>query len=1100
MRHQTKQRILFTLGFLSILFILFFTLRTASAAVSVTGKITLPDGVTGVQGASINIHDNTWSVYQSTTTGSDGSFTLNDLPTCTCVIQVYANHATYADPDDTAISVTAGQAVNAGTIKLAVHNVIGKLTAPDGVTGLSSVGISFQSSDSTIYRWASTDSTGQFRFRVPSAGTYTLRVNNDYTSGNQTLYFAPPETSVTVQDIAQALNVGSVLMKNANVTGTVTDADGTTPVSTAYVYVHNSNWSISRSATTPSNGTFGLYLPVGQYTLEVSLPSAGGNNPNPVAFTVSTEAAGASLGAIRKTTPNVFFKVLKKDGTTAVSNASISLHNATWTVSRSTSTAADGTASATLPSAGTYTAEVWANDPVESSPENFTITYTSGNVYFDGTNGSQPILLQAPSVQGKVQKADGSAVSSATVYLSNSTNTVNKSASTDSTGAFTLPAVATGTYTLQVSPPYSTTGLVGPDPVSLALTKGVTNTTYVATPLTLTQALKTITGKVTKPNGTAVASANINAWKNSGSSGSTSAQTDATGTYSLTVGGGDWFVSASPMWTGSTSPDWGFFGSPSTVTFSQSNSIAETQTLNITVEAFTATVTGQIQNPDGTTPAAGTSVNVWRERGGWNSSSLDSGGNFTIKIAPGTYNIEVFTSNWQYGTPELAPITLKDGETKNMGILKLLAKNEFITGKVSDSNNQALSSQSVSCWKQRGGGYVSGTTNSTGQYSLSVSQGIWECDAWPTFYSYGQGTSQIQYSRTQDPQEVTVNTNETKRDVNFVFSINDATINGTIQNEAGQVLTDIYGWVQATNADTSSNSARYNNPGGDAQAGRFSIRVPAGTYDLGIWLPYQSGYTAKSEKTVTVAAGGTVNDGVITVLPNNATLRGQLKDASGNVLTSVSGSIYATNGASGQQWANITNGSYSLALSAGEWRIGYWVDSTSGFLNQPLGENNKVTLTANATTTYDLTLLKLDSTISGTVTDPDGNPLPNVWINVDTELGGKKKLSSVYTMYGGTFSLGTYTDSAGKFTMQAPGGSYFVTATTSTAFGYINPRAQEVTVSPTKSATLTFHFLRPDATITGTVFLDTVSTQSFRSFRAFSSQTSPAYVSAWSSS
>lgn len=1100
MRQHIVRRVLFSLAFLCALLVLSFTVQTASAAVSVTGKITLPDGATGVQGASINIHDNSWSVYQSTTTGSDGSFTLNDLPTCTCVIQVYANHASYADPDDTAIAVSAGQTVAAGTIKLAAHNVIGKLTAPDGVTGLSSLGVALQSADATFYRWASTDSTGQFRFRAPSAGTYTLRINSDYTSGNQTLYFPPADTTVTVTDTAQTLNIGSVAMKNPNVTGTVTEADGTTPVASAYVNIHSANWTISRSATTPSNGSFALFFPVGQYTLEVSLPGSGGSNPVPVTFTVTSEASGAALGTIRRTAPNIFFKVLKKNGTTPVSSASVSFHNALWTVSRSTSTAADGTASATVPAAGTYTVEVWANDLVESNPENFSFTYSSGNLYYDGTNGSQPILLQAPSVQGKVQKTDASAVVSATVYLSNSTNTVNKSATTDATGAFTLPAVATGTYTLQVTPPYGMTGLVGPDPVSLALTNGVTNTTYVASPLTLTQALKTITGKVTKPNGTAVANANINVWKNSGASGSTSTQTDAAGAYSLMVGSGDWFVTAYPMWTGSTSPDWGYFGSPSTVTFSQSNSVAESQTLNITVEAFTATVTGQVQNPDGTTPSAGTSVNVWKERGGWNSSSLDSGGNFTIKISPGTYNIEVFTNNWQYGTPELAPVTLKDGETKNMGILKLLTKNEFITGKVSDSNNQALSSQSVSCWKQRGGGYVSGTTNSTGQYSVSVSQGIWECDAWPTFYSYGQGADQVQYSRTQDPQEVSVNTKETKRDVNFVFAINDATINGTIQNEAGQVITDMSGWVQAANADTSSNSARYNNPGGDVQSGRFSIHVPAGTYDLGIWLPYQAGYTAKSEKTVTVASGSTVNNAVITVVPNNATLRGQVKDASGNVLTSVSGSVYATNGASGHQWANITNGSYSLALSAGEWRIGYWVDPFSGYLSQPLGEKNKATLTANATTTYDMTLLKLDSTVSGTVKDPDGNPLPNAWISIDTELGGKKKQSAVYDMYGGMFNHGTYTDSDGKFTMQVPGGSYFVTATTSTAFGYISPRAQEITVSPTTPATLSFGFLRPDATITGTVFLDTVSTQSFRSFRAFSSQTSPAYVSAWSNS
>lgn len=1073
----------------------FFIASTANAAVSVSGKVTLTDGTTGVSNAWVNIHDPSWYVYQGVYTDMNGNFSFYDMSSCTCTLSVYANNSSYADPDEQTVSVTSGEYTDLGVIRLTNHNVIGTLKLPDGTTAATSIGVSLEKSDYTVYRWYTTDSSGQFRFRVPSTGTYTLRISSDFTSGSTT-YYAPANQSVTVTDTAQILNIGNVLMQNPNVTGTVTEANGTTAISGASITARTANWSLSKWTTSASNGTFGFYLPAGSYTLETWLPSgASGLNPAPSTFTV-TEGQTTALGAIRKASPNVFFKVTQSNGTTNIANASISVHNANWSISRYTNTASDGTASVSLPSSGTYTVEIWANNATESDPDPFTFTYSGTDLHYDDTTSpSSVIKLQAPAMRGIVRKSDGTNAQNTSLYLYNASRTVSKWASTDASGAFMMPSVATGTYTLQVTPPWDLTGYTGPDPIDVSLTRGTTDTTYQSSPLILSPAMKTIRGKVTRPDGTVVTNAYVNAWKNNGS-GWANTTTNSSGDYSFTVGRGEWTMTVYPQWTGTSAPDWGYYDSPKVVTFSQANAIAESSTQDFTVAAFTATITGTAQNPNGTAPTGYNSVSIWAQNGGGNWAQLGADGGFSLKVAPGTYNVSIYNSNPQYGTPEIAPVTVKDGETKNIGTIKFLEKNETIAGTVTDSNSRAVASQYVSCWKPRGSGWASATTDATGAYSMKVSPGTWVCDAYPSFYSYGTGDDQIQYAKTQEAQEFTMSANETKT-INFVFSINDATINGKVQNESGTTISDLYGWVQATKSNSSSTTGQWSNLGGNVSAGLFSIKVSAGSYNLGMWLPYGSGYTATTERAVTIASGETVNDAVISVRPNNVTLSGAVRDTDGNALTGVTGSVYATNGATGQQWSPITEGRYTMSLSAGEWNVGYWVDQRTGYLSRPLGDAAELTLTANETRTFDLTLTKLDATISGTVKDPDGNPLPNAWISIDTELGGKKKSSSIYAMYGGSFALGSASDSDGNFSIKVPSGSYFVSASVPTSFGYMNPVTEEVTVSATTSASLAFAFRRADGTISGSVTLDAGAT-SFSIFRTLSQEKTPAYISAWS--
>jgi hypothetical protein len=123
-------------------------------------------------------------------------------------------------------------------------------------------------------------------------------------------------------------------------------------------------------------------------------------------------------------------------------------------------------------------------------------------------------------------------------------------------------------------------------------------------------------------------------------------------------------------------------------------------------------------------------------------------------------------------------------------------------------------------------------------------------------------------------------------------------------------------------------------------------------------------------------------------------------------------------------------------------------------------------------TEFDLTLLKADSTISGTVLDADGQPLKNAFVSADTELGGQSSMEGQESFYGPMPNQGNISDSEGKFTLSVPAGEYFVSASLPPEEGLINPKAQKVSVDPDSPAEVTLQFRAADGVISGQVTLD----------------------------
>ncbi|EKD56718.1 MAG: hypothetical protein ACD_58C00113G0001, partial [uncultured bacterium] len=683
---KNKNLILTKITF-AIIFILsglmIFSSSVKAQTLSVTGTITDPNSNT-ISNVYTYIHKVDWSNSQSVYTDSNGVFNFYDLPAGNYILDIYAYHATYADPNPVSVSVTADQTTNLGNIQLLTKNVTGVLTLPDGVTGVPNIYISAHNASWSINKYTYSDSVGNFGFALSQADTYTVEVWSSYEN------YDPP-TPYTFNYLGNGnLSLGAIRYNNRNVTGYFMLPDEVTPVSGGWVNIHNTNWTYSRGSSVDSaTGAFGFYVPsTGSYTVEFYGYNSSYPDPDPVTINITNVNNTYNMGTITLVEPNVIGKITEPDGTTPVSYASVNLHNNNWTVYKYASTDSEGNFSLYLGISGTYTMDFWTYHETYSNPDSITFSFTAGsNVYYDGTHGSEVIKLQNPGLRGRVVKPDGSGASYASVSVHDANYTYEKSdwTSTDYDGYFKIKSLATGTYTMEVTPPWdSSQSLLAPDPFSVSLTRGQTNTDYLNNPIYLSEAMKTITGTIKYPDGTKVTDANVYASKQSGGYGWASDEVNSNGIFTLKVGKGKWEVSIWPSWT-SGQPNWGYYDAPKTAKFEEDNDIVESKTLNFNVTEFSATVTGKILNPDGTVPSTYDWVNVslWSQEGG-NWSQIDSQGRFNINLPPGTFSIDIYTSNENYASPDLAPITLAENETKNLGTIKLVEKNEFIKGKVTD--------------------------------------------------------------------------------------------------------------------------------------------------------------------------------------------------------------------------------------------------------------------------------------------------------------------------------------------------------------------------------------------------------------------------------
>lgn len=699
------------------------------------------------------------------------------------------------------------------------------------------------------------------------------------------------------------------------------------------------------------------------------------------------------------------------------------------------------------------------------------------------------------SIQGTVTDPDGNAVRDAFVMVRTDDFTFNNGTPTGTDGGYAIGGLTSGTtYKIEVFPPMGgqggSTGLVAPDAVSVAYAG-----TLITQNLKFVKAVKTITGTVKKSNGTAVASANVMAFRKN-SPGNAMATTNSSGAYTLLVSGGDWDVMPNSGGGGpggqQTQADWVYASPPTPVQFS-TNSTAETKTIDFSVTTASATITGSVVKPDGTALSGmGVGVGIFNKSGFGTGSPLNNG-SFSTKVPPGTYELGIWSQDDTYAAPALGAITVKDNETKNLGVIKLVEKKDKITVTVKDkTSGTGLGNIEVNSFQMDGGtGFSHSKTGSDGTATLKVTPGKWGVMAMIGFGEKGgegpkpQGlgdkpTSSLQYVITGGPKFVKVTSGVTAT-TSFEAVEANATLNGTVKDASGTVLSSIFGYAGAdVGGKDDLGIMRGGGIGGPVERGSFNFKVPSGSYNVNMMMPPGTGYTSGEPTAVTIAANETKNI-TLSVYKNDATINGTIKDEDGNAVKNIFLQTFVTNKKGAWQGGNInpSNGTYSISVAsqAGPWTLGFWVDPQSGYFSQPSGDNS-VNPKAGETVSKDLVIRKANATITGTVKDDKGNAVVGAFVQADNHPQNKGDRAAGLPF----FEHGLTTDADGKYTIKIPADKYFVSAFLPPedlkTKKLIPPIASEVTIAKNETKTADLSFRTADVEVKGTVKKDGTANES----------------------
>lgn len=776
------------------------------------------------------------------------------------------------------------------------------------------------------------------------------------------------------------------------------------------------------------------------------------NGPNPYNFTSVTRLA--------TTTAGINAIAQSPDGQSLIGSTNASLSaNTTYTFAVS---------GLTNPSSATaMMAVVWTTNAAGSTVIDGVIP--NQGPYTSGIFGA--VFAVDNVIYGKVTKADGTPVSQAGVQLHSGNWSTSYGSGTNPLGYYSFSTGLTvgSSWVIDVFPPMNAQGALPPDAYSIA--------SYAGGPLVVNRvfgvAAKTITGRVTRDTGAAVAGVNVNAFKPMGGGGGMGqATTDASGNYTLTIGGGNWQVGiCSGCGGGGGTTDWAYSKPPTNVTFA-SNTVAESTTVDFSVITASSIIKGTIVKPDGAVPTQtpgqpGLGINIFSRGGFGTGGGLNSSGAFSVNVPAGTYDVNVFDQNGLYTVSAQDPVVVKSSETKDLGTIRLVEKTDIIRGRVTTSNGTSVAGIGINAMRERGGGdFGNTTTGADGTYSIRVVPGQWMVMAGDFKGQNGEKTS-VDYVVIGGGRPVNV-VSGVASVVDFTATAASSTISGSLVDSAGAVVKDLFAFIMAdVGGSVSAEEKMMGGLGGGVNNGTFSFKVPAGTYTLNVGMPPGSNYTSSGSKSVTVAADATVTT-TITMLANDATISGYLVDQDGAKVTNLMGEVFATNGDRSMHPAQVnpTDGSYSISVASavGPWYLGAWTDPASGYFQEPPSQDG-LALSAGGTVTKNVTLRKADATISGKITDNDGAALSGVFVQADT----RALVKDINIPRGPMFMNDNRTDTSGNYSVKVPAGTYYVNAIVPPDRGLMPPKAVQTTVAKNATSTVDLQFRKPDSKIIGTV-------------------------------
>lgn len=388
-------------------------------------------------------------------------------------------------------------------------------------------------------------------------------------------------------------------------------------------------------------------------------------------------------------------------------------------------------------------------------------------------------------------------------------------------------------------------------------------------------------------------------------------------------------------------------------------------------------------------------------RGGFAQSKSD--GTFTVKVVPGAYRVEAFAPGMPPIETEVTVLTdgtvTQKGTTVTNVFLKLSKSSTTIAGTVKDESGNGIAYSHVGAERVDTGGtcttFVSRgafrdtPSDSSGNYTLYVSDGTWIVRAWAP--SYGEvGCTPV------------------------VISGSSAT-GKDIQATAGNFKT-----ISGTGPDGAFINA-YGSSGGNSvvvTSGAYSMKVAAGTYTVDCFAHGKGpcGLQASVDATTanqTVNFSTTFSTGTVVV-----------------TMTAITDASVDIRGSTGLGASTSSNsaGVYTLALPAGAYAVRGGSPKYGELCN-----NQSVTVVANTTSTITCTPPTNLRTVEGRVTDGSANVPGSTVLFTDSNGKSFKVTSTAESGVNENFTVSNVPD--GTYTVKAQKNGYGSSAATAVVSG-----------------------------------------------------------------
>ncbi|MFA6588176.1 MAG: hypothetical protein WCT08_03845 [Patescibacteria group bacterium] len=401
-------------------------------------------------------------------------------------------------------------------------------------------------------------------------------------------------------------------------------------------------------------------------------------------------------------------------------------------------------------------------------------------------------------------------------------------------------------------------------------------------------------------------------------------------------------------------------------------------------KAFTAsaevpiTISGVIKKPDGTPaqyvhPAVYTPDHLTEYYG--NETGTD--GAYTIHdVMPGTYIFSAYpdysTGLVQYTSDAFTVLGTEVTITKDV---TLTVPPKTVTGTITyKGTTTPVAGVIVNCWSYSGGGGASATTNASGVYTLTLG-------ANPKYGINLSAPAGADWSYNEPQYDVTFAADATTetRTVNFSVTKATATITGAVTYATGGPVTsgNINAW--STMGAGGGGNATIN------ADGTYTLRLPAGSFNVGFWNPDPS-LTAISQ-IVNVADGQTITAN-FSVKAKTAHITGTIVNGSGTPIPDVRINAWCqpigTTSSSGPQpgingnATSAANGTFDLTLLSGRCNVNIdnWVDpsapSTAMYVSSTMIPEVILETDTSSVAIGSVVVVKADATIRVTVKDEAG--------------------------------------------------------------------------------------------------------------------------------